>query len=88
MRLPLVVKRRPHTGHTKGLSPVWERRCIYEELSIPITLLQYLDLCRQSASPLSSISTGETLWGFPLPLLDGSKAAMEKGLWKRTEPGA
>ena len=26
--------------------------------------------------------------GFPLPLLDGSKATAEKGLWKRTEPGA
>ena len=77
------------TEHMKGLSPVWERRWICRELSVPKTLLQYLYLCLQRmALSFGLASIGDTFGGFPFPFLDRSNATVEKELWKSTEPGA
>lgn len=64
------------TEHTKGLSPVLEQRWIYEKLSVPKTLLEYLHLCL------------EMFCSFSFPFLEGSNAIVEKGPWKSTKPRA
>ena len=67
------------TEHVKGLSPVWERRRICRELSVPKTLLQYLHVCSQrTGSSLGLASSGDTFGGFPFSFLDGSNATVLK----------
>lgn len=66
-RLPLVEKRFPQMLHLKGRSPVWDRRCICNALSLPKTLAQNLHLClKKGSSALALGSNTETLGGLPL----------------------